>query len=203
MPPRLIDRQDAADQESYWRNADELDLVASWILATVWSGTNAQGKQAQNNIGLRTVAVVRLNTGGLVVASNATSFDPYQIPFNPNSKAVKSTPNFHYALSGYKQGDVVFDPQAQVRAVLGEIYATVDFPPECCGTGFSFHAEMALLQHMSKHNLHPSPKFIGVSKPCCRFCRAVLKGAGMDHSFYHMDAVASWDEPVIAPNWTP
>jgi hypothetical protein len=199
MPPKLINRADAQDQVRYWRNSHELDQVASWILATVWSGTNPQGWGAQGGqIGLRTVAVVCLDNQTLLVGSNALSLDDYAIPFNPN--ALKSTPNYHYKLEGYKKGDVVFEPQLAVRSALCDIYKAVEFPAEC-QNGFGFHAEMALLQYMAQKNMHLSPKYIGVSKPCCKLCHMILNGAGIDHSFYHKDAVGDWQEPSVQANW--
>jgi hypothetical protein len=199
MPPTLMDRGSEQDQMRYWRNSHELDQVASWILATVWSGGNPQGKGAQvGNIGLRTVAVACLSNQSLLVASNAVSFDAFKITFNP--KNMNGNPNWYYKLSGFRKDDIAFEPKMEVRKVLSDLYKSVEFPQEC-QNGFNFHAEMALLQYMSQKNLHPDPRFIGVSKPCCKYCRMMLKGAGIDHSFYHTDAVGEWQEPTVVSTW--
>src|SRR5262249_47471825 len=101
-------------------------------------------------------------------------------------------------------GDTVFSPQQAIRAMLvanGE-FRGVEFPPEC-EHGFEFHAEMALLEYMSERDLHPDGQLIGVSKPCCKYCRQILQGCGMNFSFHHPDPVGQWREPNITPGWRP
>ena len=42
-----------------------------------------------------------------------------------------------------------------------------------------FHAEMQLLEYMLDNNILPERGYMGVSKPCCNFCRAQLVSAGL------------------------
>lgn len=191
----LIDRE--REHDRYWRNISELDKIASWILATAWSGGNAQGKKSQvGNVGLRTVAVVSVNQV-LIVANNAVSWDDYKLSFNPRQKAQKSTPNYYYALEEFKQGDEVFRPKPVIRDRLAGVngaYKDVLFPLEC-DNAFAFHAEMALLQYLHQKNLTPDNNEIGVSKPCCRACANVLKLKKIKFSFRHSDPVGVWVPP--------
>lgn len=191
----LIDREHEHDR--YLRGVSELDKVASWILATAWSGGNAQGRGTQvGNIGLRTVAVVSVNQV-LIVANNAVSWGDHRLTFNPNQRAQRGTPNYHYALEGFRQGEVVFQPTLAIRDHLAGVngaYQDVIFPEEC-DNGFGFHAEMALLQYLHQNNMTPDNNEIGVSKPCCRNCAHVLKSANIKFSFKHADPVGEWTPP--------
>ncbi|HET7231563.1 MAG TPA: hypothetical protein VFJ16_16255 [Longimicrobium sp.] len=42
-----------------------------------------------------------------------------------------------------------------------------------------FHAEMQMLDYMISNSIYPIRRYIGVSKPCCSYCAALLGPAGL------------------------
>lgn len=189
---QLINRD--VEHDRYWRNITELDKVASMILATLYSGGNGQGASAQRNIGLRTVAVVSVNRT-LIVATNALTDEqePFVLKFEPT----RGNQNWHYGESGLHKGDIAFHPISVIKNKLAGIegaFSDVIFPKECSNP-FNFHAEMALLQYMHEHAMTPENNEMGVSKPCCRYCAAVLRARRINFSFRHNDKVKTWAPP--------
>lgn len=62
------------------------------------------------------------------------------------------------------------------------------------------HAEMKLLRELQiKYPGGARPPeagpYIGVSKPCCGFCKNELDMAGIGYSHYHLDRVVHWEHP--------
>lgn len=60
------------------------------------------------------------------------------------------------------------------------------------------HAEMQLVQELQHGGYPCRGRYIGVSKPCCDQCAAVLDNLGMNYLHRHKDKVKRWESPQIS-----
>lgn len=59
------------------------------------------------------------------------------------------------------------------------------------------HAEMQLLEELVVSGMLSRVSYIGVSKPCCDYCRRVLDLYHIDYLQYHTDTVQHWEAPHL------
>ena len=59
------------------------------------------------------------------------------------------------------------------------------------------HAEMQLIEELREAYLLDKVTYIGVSKPCCKYCKQVLNRYHIDYLHYHTDAVQHWEDPEV------
>ncbi|WP_444354667.1 hypothetical protein [Phocaeicola coprophilus] len=59
------------------------------------------------------------------------------------------------------------------------------------------HAEMQLVEELREASLLDKVTYIGVSKPCCKYCKQVLNRYHIDYLHYHTDAVQHWEDPEV------
>lgn len=57
------------------------------------------------------------------------------------------------------------------------------------------HAEMQLLDELRESGMLKNVSYIGVSKPCCRYCKRVLDLFNIGYLQYHTDDVRHWEAP--------
>ncbi len=62
------------------------------------------------------------------------------------------------------------------------------------GTG-CMHAEMQLIKELREASLLDKVTYIGVSKPCCKYCKQLLDGCQIDYLHYHTEKVQHWEAP--------
>jgi hypothetical protein len=194
-----------AEAHNYMQALNELDKIAQAILSIAWSGHESQGRQSQvGNRDLRTVAVVAVNQT-LIVAGNAISWEQ-RLRSTIRRADARGTQNWvYYAPQTQYSPDystLIFGGADAIRYELGRLgeQRQVLFPDEC-RKDFNFHAEMALLQYMSMHNLHPDGDEIGVSKPCCVRCARVLDECRIRYSTYHTSPIGDWTPPNLRVGW--
>ena len=63
------------------------------------------------------------------------------------------------------------------------------------GTPQVMHAEMQLLSQLIQENVSTAGMYMGVSKPCCDYCRHELNKAGINYTQYHTANVKNWESP--------
>lgn len=151
------------------RNAlNDLDRIASFILAIAWSGRQANDAVTQGRISLQTVAVSDLD-GQLTVACNGFSW-------------VGAEALVRQALADEGENrhvNFLAAPDGAARA--------------------NFHAEMQLVDHFGARLRGHT---LGVSKPCCQKCRAVLDAEGVDYATWtNFDPGDRWQAPARAYRW--
>lgn len=72
---------------------------------------------------------------------------------------------------------------------IGDIYIVEN------GKGH-MHAEMQLISELhSIRVLKPTASYIGVSKPCCLYCKEVLDYSGIGYANWHNDPPGTWESP--------
>lgn len=57
------------------------------------------------------------------------------------------------------------------------------------------HAEMQLVSQLQQEGKVCIPKYMGVSKPCCKYCAQVLNQMNIDYANWHNSSVTNWEEP--------
>lgn len=208
---RELGYRDAGDKQAYLASAlaqrqthqglmNDLDLVASLVLAVAWSGGNRQSKSTQMEVQKQTVAVMVLDDT-LHFTCNGVSWDDATITLNRFS-VEQGTPNRHYfedpdyGLSKSAAGaqTVTIPVKQRIRAALA-----ADGEPRSCTfhdeltADHSLHAEMHLIRILNGRL--PDGAVIGVSKPCCERCATYLDSVGISYSSWHNFAVRAWTAP--------
>ena len=78
-----------------------------------------------------------------------------------------------------------------LQAELGDIIVYI----VTNGTPKVMHAEMQLLSQLVQENVPTKGMYMGVSKPCCDYCRQELNKVGICYTQYHTSEVKNWESP--------
>lgn len=63
------------------------------------------------------------------------------------------------------------------------------------GTPNKMHAEMQLVSQLQQEGKVCIPNYMGVSKPCCKYCAQVLNQMNINYANWHNSSVTNWEEP--------
>ena len=137
--------------------------------------------------GNQCIAVVRSNgllyvtANGVWASGNALGATPGAVAYGGSAPAMIDRPWFPSALQFERALDIVSTDilsEYNARAIVYVNPTQGDF-------GGKFHAEMQLLEFMLDERILPDRGYIGVSKPCCNFCRIRLDPAGVHYWHGH------------------
>jgi len=173
--PIIVNRRNAGYHQNALANKNDLDLIASALLAFNYSRRVKQTPKSQSLIQMDCVAVCFINlpniqNNGLWVASNSQQI------FDQDLNELKQ-----FLLS---------------NSIYTDIYTIAE------GNRKEMHAEMQLLckiiqvvgqrdDYIRSLNLS-----FGVSKPCCSQCSSLLGSYKIDHTMQHLTRVTNWQSPI-------
>lgn len=61
----------------------------------------------------------------------------------------------------------------------------------------TMHAEMQLVEELTRAGKLTKVSYIGVSKPCCNYCRRILDVYQIGYLHFHRDPVRNWEASVL------
>jgi hypothetical protein len=173
---------------------DKLDHLAQAILGEGHAMMEANTKKLKtSDASLRCVAVMEIG-GTLLVAANNFFVTKNMIDSVGKRNPKKLWTDRTTVKKNINQADPIVattgdlfdifsDTSADGRARLG--YDRVIFVTGVHTYMNNYHAEMQILQFMLDYKLKTSRRFIGVSKPCCPECAAILKVARISFTEGH------------------
>jgi len=68
------------------------------------------------------------------------------------------------------------------------------------GKPYMMHAEMQILSQLYQEHKQCDGNYIGVSKPCCQYCRDLLVHYGINFHSWHNSKVSNWEHPIDSLN---
>lgn len=160
----LVHREGKAYSEIRMAAINDLDRMASALLAFCYSGHRAPTPASQRRIQFDCVAVCMVGDD-LWVAANGIGIQHEDV-----DELLAMMKEQKYPFKGYVY--IVTKPKCE-----------------------AMHAEMKLLSELNGAGLCTS--YIGVSKPCCMYCKECLNEAGISYAQWHDKEPTDW----IAPFW--
>lgn len=82
-------------------------------------------------------------------------------------------------------------------ALSDELGTPINYALISRGSG-NMHAEMQVMEEIKESGYNFKGITIGVSKPCCLYCKDVLDQYGVNYSHYHDSHVVNWEEPDLS-----
>jgi OTT_1508-like deaminase len=173
---------------------NRLDRIALAILGycgSLMDDKNTALKTANHD--LRCVAVTDINGTLLVAANNVFVTKDVIASFRRGPKTQANNP-WSGVKNNVNKGDAIGDDRNELfslfsemdmMAVDGDLYDGVVFVTGIHSYFNNYHAEMQLLQFMLDYHVRPTRRYIGVSKPCCPECTAILQDARFQFAESH------------------
>lgn len=158
----LVHRSGKAYSEIRMAAINDLDRMASALLAICYSGHRAPTPASQRRIQFDCVAVCQVGED-LWVAANGIGIQNEDI-------------------------DELLELMKKEKYFFNGCFYIVTQPGR-----EAMHAEMKLLSELCDATLHTS--YIGVSKPCCKYCKEYLNTAGISYAQWHDKEPTDWIDP--------
>lgn len=191
---------------------DFLDELAIAILADCGALIENQSKQVKTpDHDHRCVAVTDID-GTLLIAANNLFVTKDVVNGYKKGKSARKSPKWDRIKNNINKGDPIADSRKDLFELFGEANSVVAssgvYDNAIFVTGVhtyfnNYHAEMQLLQFMLDYHVRPARRYIGVSKPCCPECTAILRAAKFNFTGSHdrnAHAVRNAEEAFTHPH---
>lgn len=170
----------------------DLDRIASYFLACVFSAIHKRTVKRQSYANADTVAVARRGES-LYFFANTLFSDTDRRPFEPVSKARREG-------GANAAFDTIFE--ALDEAGIDDIEDMSYVFKTSLLSNRAFHAEMKLVQYFYEKGMPIDGSYIGVSKPCCQTCAAKLDALGIGYAYWHAaSGNVDWQPPSPQSRW--